>query len=162
MRQSTPPARISASNAARALPSTYGSSEPTQTNTVPVMLRASSGREVPRPGWTDHGPQVGPAAGQLEHQGATKAVADGGHLGRIDPWMDPQDLERAVGDGAGPMGIVADGSDPLADAGIVEPESPAAVGVEGERDVAALGQPVGTLAMHVVEARRLVSHQHGG
>jgi hypothetical protein len=110
----------------------------------------------------DHGSQVGPATGQLEHQGATEAVADGGHPGRVDPAVDPHDLEPAGGDGAGPIGVVADGSDPLADAGIVEPESPAAVGVEGKRHVTPLGQPVRTLAMHVVEPRRLVSHQHSG
>jgi hypothetical protein len=81
---------------------------------------------------------------------------------RASSGVTPQDLERAGGDGTGPIGVVADGSDALADAGIVEPESPVAVGVEGERDVTPLGQPVGTLAMHVVQAWCLVSHQHGG
>jgi hypothetical protein len=73
----------------------------------------------------------------------------------------PQDLERAGGDGAGPIGVVANGSDPLADSGVVEPEPAAAVGVEGERDVSPVGQRVHAPAMHVVDAGSLVSHQHG-
>src|SRR5262245_56954810 len=125
---------------------------------VAGILRADGRQPGVEP---DEGPEVGTAAGQLEHQGAAEAVADGGQPLRVDAGRAPEDVEPRGGDGPSPIGVLAYRRDPLPDAGITDPELPAAVGVEGDSDVAQPRQPVRPLPVHVVQPGRLVGHQHG-
>ena len=79
MRQSTPAARISSSNAVRCSGGISGSSVPMQTRTRPLMFSASSGRLVCEARVeADDRLQVGAAAGELERHRAAEAVADRG------------------------------------------------------------------------------------
>ena len=107
IRQSTPPSRISSSNAARCSGGMIGSSVPISASTLPLMLlgvlgacRGEAGVEA------DDGLDVGAAAGQLERHRAAEAVADRRDRDRVGQSAEPSSTSSpALAEARGSVGV---------------------------------------------------------
>jgi len=113
------------------------------------------------PGVEAHdGLEVGAGAGQFEHHRAAEAEADRRHPVGIGLGLGQEDVEPGLAERTDPIGVAHERPEPGHH--LVHRQRLAlAVVVEGEGDVAELGQPLGLPLGMAVESRSLVSDEDG-
>ena len=86
------------------------------TSTLPYVRDGVLGPVGGEPGMEPHhGLELGPAPGQFQRERASEAVADGGHPAGVGVLAGQEDLEPGLRQGADPVGVTGQCTEPLPD-----------------------------------------------